>query len=83
MLVQANDVGSLLALVPAEKAHFGFARVEAGSARAHRIGPLPDGNRQQPTLAAQAPSRRRRWAARAEGVSPFPDQYRIELIERA
>jgi hypothetical protein len=27
--------------------------------------------------------RRRRSAARAEGVSPFPDQYRIELIERA
>jgi hypothetical protein len=30
---------------------------------------------------AHAPPRRRRWAARAEGVSPFPHQY--ELIERA
>jgi hypothetical protein len=31
----------------------------------------------------EAAMRRRRSAARAEGVSPFPDQYRIELIERA
>jgi len=36
-----------------------------------------------PPLATHAPPRRRRSAARAEGVSPLPDQYRIELIERA
>ena len=45
------------------------------------IGQIPSGT--APTSPEQAPPRPRHSAARAGGVNRFPDQYRIEPIERA